>query len=92
MSPAKRHPLYPQAITNLNMLKIHEYCLVFRKSANKETIENINADINWSRPTVSSIYKTQDKLFWSKDKGKIDWINDQMLNDKPVSIIDSLFE
>jgi hypothetical protein len=31
MSPAKRHPLYPQAVTNRKMLKTHEYCLIFRK-------------------------------------------------------------
>lgn len=79
MSPAKRHPLYTQAITNLNMLKTHEYCLVFRKPSNNSN--EVNDEINNSRPLVSDFYDTS-KLFWSKNKGKIDWINDVMLNKK----------
>jgi DNA modification methylase len=74
MSPAKRHPLYPQAITNLNTLKVHEYCLVFRRPC--DNIVDVNDSINLSRPTVSSVYNgIHNRLFWSKDKGKKDWIN-----------------
>jgi len=77
MSPAKRHPLYLQAITNLNCLKTHEYCLVFRKAASdkQKTIER-NNEINWSRPLVKDIYPKEERLFWSEDKGKKDWLDD----------------
>lgn len=75
MSPAKRHPLYVQAITNLNCLKTHEYCIVFRKDDNKEKLIERNNDINWSRPLVKDIYTNQKDLFWAN--GKKDWINDK---------------
>jgi DNA modification methylase len=82
MSPAKRHPLYIQAITNLNMLKTHEYCLVFRKRTNKEKEVEINNEINFNRPLVKDIYKNKDILFWSKEKGKIDWIDEKFKKEK----------
>lgn len=79
MSPAKRHPLYPQAITNLNMLKTHEYCLIFRKQDTSKNLVEWNNQINFNRPKVKDIYKDKEKLFWSKNDGKIDWINDKLL-------------
>jgi len=36
MSPAKRHPLYPQSLLNRRMLNTHEYCLVFNRKTQKE--------------------------------------------------------
>ena len=36
MSPAKRHPLYPQALLNRRMLNTHEYCLVFNRKTQPE--------------------------------------------------------
>ena len=36
MSPAKRQPLYPQALLNRRMLNTHEYCLVFNKKTQSE--------------------------------------------------------
>ena len=77
MSPAKRHPLYVQAITNLNCLKTHEYCIVFRKPDVKEKIVDRNNDINWNRPLVKDIYGHRDELFWAE--GKRDWIDDQFI-------------
>jgi len=72
LPPSKRHPLYIQAITNLNMLKVHEYLLVFRKGS-EDT--NVNDHINHNRPLVTNIYAEKyDSLFWSAKKGKIDWI------------------
>jgi len=76
MSPAKRHPLYTQAITNLNCLKTHEYCLVFRKENNKEDLIKRNNDINWNRPLVKDIYRNKDRLFWAE--GKKDWIDEKL--------------
>lgn len=77
MSPAKRHPLYVQAITNLNCLKTHEYCIVFRKSDEKEKLIERNNDINWNRPLVKDIYINKEDLFWAE--GKRDWINEQFI-------------
>jgi len=77
MSPAKRHPLYVQAITNLNCLKTHEYCIVFRKSDEKEKLVERNNDINWNRPLVKDIYISKEDLFWAE--GKRDWINEQFI-------------
>jgi len=77
MSPAKRHPLYVQAITNLNCLKTHEYCIVFRKSDEKEKLVERNNDINWNRPLVKDIYINKEDLFWAE--GKRDWINEQFI-------------
>jgi DNA modification methylase len=74
MSPAKRHPLYTQAITNLNCLKTHEYCLVFRKEDNKENLIKRNNDINWNRPLVKDIHPNKERLFWVDKK---DWIDDK---------------
>ena len=74
MSPAKRHPLYTQAITNLNCLKTHEYCLVFRKEDSKENLIKRNNDINWNRPLVKDIHPNKERLFWA---GKKDWIDDK---------------
>ena len=74
MSPAKRHPLYTQAITNLNCLKTHEYCLVFRKEDSKESLIERNNDINWNRPLVKDIHPGKERLFWA---GKKDWIDDK---------------
>ncbi len=76
MSPAKRHPLYTQAITNLNCLKTHEYCLVFRKENNKEDLIKRNNDINWNRPLVKDIYRNKNRLFWAE--GKKDWIDEKL--------------
>jgi DNA modification methylase len=78
MSPAKRHPLYVQAITNLNCLKTHEYCLVFRKPCDKDKLIDINNDINWNRPLVKDIYGNKEDLFWAD--GKRDWINEQFIS------------
>jgi len=77
MSPAKRHPLYVQAITNLNCLKIHEYCIVFRKTADINYLVERNNDINWNRPLVKDIYNGREELFWAE--GKKDWINDKFI-------------
>ena len=74
MSPAKRHPLYTQAITNLNCLKTHEYCLVFRKEDSKENLIKRNNDINWNRPLVKDIHPNKERLFWVDKK---DWIDDK---------------
>lgn len=76
MSPAKRHPLYTQAITNLNCLKTHEYCLVFRKPDTPEKIIERNNDINWNRPLVKDIHKDKERLFWVDKK---DWIDEQFV-------------
>ena len=76
MSPAKRHPLYTQAITNLNCLKTHEYCLVFRKENNKEDLIKRNNDINYNRPLVKDVYRNKDRLFWSE--GKKDWLDEKL--------------
>ena len=76
MSPAKRHPLYTQAITNLNCLKTHEYCLVFRKVNNKEDLIKRNNDINYNRPLVKDIYRNKDRLFWAE--GKKDWVDEKL--------------
>jgi len=76
MSPAKRHPLYTQAITNLNCLKTHEYCLVFRKENNKEDLIKRNNDINWNRPLVKDVYPNKERLFWAE--GKKDWIDEKL--------------
>lgn len=76
MSPAKRHPLYCQAITNLNCLKTHEYCLVFRKEDTKENILIRNDEINFSRPLVKDINPSRNKLFWSGDKK--DWLDEKL--------------
>ena len=78
MSPAKRHPLYVQAITNLNCLKTHEYCLVFRKPDDKDKLIDRNNDINWNRPLVKDIYGNKEDLFWAD--GKRDWINEQFIS------------
>ena len=42
MSPAKRHPLYPQALLNRRMLNTHEYCLVFNRKTQPELREFYN--------------------------------------------------
>ena len=39
MSPAKRQPLYPQALLNRRMLNTHEYCLVFNRKTQPELRE-----------------------------------------------------
>jgi len=76
MSPAKRHPLYTQAITNLNCLKTHEYCLVFRKPDTPEKLVERNNDINWKRPLVKDIHIGKERLFWVDKK---DWIDEQFV-------------
>jgi len=76
LSPVKRHPLYNQAITNLNCLKIHEFLIVFRKKQDKETDDDMNNTINFSRPLVSDIYDDEERLFWSETRNKIDWITE----------------
>ena len=86
MSPAKRHPLYTQAITNLNCLKTHEYCLVFRKPDTPEKLIERNDDINWSRPLVKDIHKGKERLFWVD---KRDWIDDQFI--VSTSTLDKFF-
>lgn len=76
MSPAKRHPLYPQAMTNLNMLKAHEYLLIFRKESDDTIKVSVNNEINFSRPLVSISQPDswKETLFWS---GKKDFIDEQ---------------
>jgi len=71
MSPAKREPLYSQAVTNLNILKTHEYALVFRNELPKEEQDEFNYKLNSFRPTVQEIHG-REKLFW---KDKPDWID-----------------
>ena len=55
MSPAKRHPLYPQALLNRRMLNTHEYCLVFNRKTQPELREfydkKLNEDENSSKET-----------------------------------------
>ena len=82
MSPAKRHPLYNQSITNLNCLKTHEYCLVFRKQDSKENDIKKNDDINYNRPLVKDVHPDKEKLFWTDKK---DWIN-EMFNTSPNTL------
>jgi DNA modification methylase len=86
MSPAKRHPLYTQAITNLNCLKTHEYCLVFRKPDTPEKLIERNDDINWNRPLVKDIHKGKERLFWVDKK---DWIDEQFV--ETTSTLDKFF-
>lgn len=74
MSPAKRHALYTQAIVNLNCLKTHEYCLVFRKKDDKNNMIKKNNDINYNRPLVKDIHPNKDRLFWVDKK---DWIDEK---------------
>ncbi|MEA3451379.1 MAG: DNA methyltransferase [Bacteroidota bacterium] len=76
LSPVKRHPLYNQAITNLNCLKVHEFLIVFRKKQDKESDDENNNSINFSRPLVSDVYEDEDRLFWSSERNKIDWITE----------------
>lgn len=78
MSGAKRHPLYPQAITKLKMLKTHEYLLIFRKANNTSEYQNVNDEINFNRPYVKDYFNT-DELFW---KNKKDWINNFVFGKK----------
>ena len=82
MSPAKRHALYSQTITNLHCLKSHEYCLVFRKEDTKENIIDKNNDINYNRPLVKDLHPNRETLFWVDKK---DWIN-EMFNDSPNTL------
>ena len=89
MSPAKRHPLYTQAITNLNCLKTHEYCLVFRKKTNKEDLIKRNNDINWNRPLVKDVYHNKDRLFWAE--GKKNWIDEKLGISKDDLYFNNLF-
>lgn len=49
LASVKREPLYLQAVTNLNMLKINEYLLVFRKGNNKLEQDKHNDLINSKR-------------------------------------------
>ena len=69
MSPAKRHPLYLQAITNLNCLKTHEYCIVFRNSDMKENIHTNDTELNdlktkfLSYPIPKAIAEEYNKVF-----------------------------
>jgi len=89
MSPAKRHPLYTQAITNLNCLKTHEYCLVFRKKDDKDNMIKKNNEINYSRPLVKDVYHNKDRLFWSE--GKKDWIDEKLGISKDDLYFNNLF-
>ena len=77
ISPAKRHALYSQTITNLHCLKSHEYCLVFRKEDTKENVIDKNNNINYNRPLVKDLHPNRETLFWVDKK---DWIN-EMFND-----------
>jgi len=78
LSPVKRHPLYPQAINNLNALKVHEYLLVFRKPIDDEKKILINNEINYNRPFVRDLYDNDERLFWAEKRGKKDWITEQL--------------
>lgn len=75
LNPSKRHPLYIQAITNKNMLKVQEYCLVFRK-VRLESIDKDNDRINHNRTNVKDVYENENELFWTKSRGKIDYITE----------------
>tara|TARA_R100001443_G_scaffold89798_1_gene96315 strand:+ start:480 stop:1484 length:1005 start_codon:yes stop_codon:yes gene_type:complete len=86
MSPAKRHALYSQAITNLHCLKSHEYCLVFRKEDTKKNVIDRNNDINYNRPLVKDLHPNRETLFWVDKK---DWIN-EMFNDSS-NVLDKFF-
>jgi len=81
LSPVKRHPLYNQAITKMNMLKIHEYLIVFRKPVNNEMLIEHDNFINYNRPLVKNIYENENRLFWSKNRNKIDWITEKLKNE-----------
>ena len=87
LNPSKRHPLYIQAITNKNMLKVHEFVLIFRKITNN--INDDNDRINQKRPKVSDIYENETELFWSTKRGKIDYITNKFINNKTYK--DELF-
>lgn len=94
LSPVKRHPLYNQAITNLNCLKVNEFLIVFRKKNNKESNILINNSINYSRPLVTDIYDGEERLFWSEIRNKIDWITEGLKkemesNIKPINSDDA---
>lgn len=73
MSPAKREPLYNQAIVKMNCLKTHEYLLVFRVPSTKEVAQLIDDEINFNRPLVKDTQPGYDRLFW---KDKKDWISE----------------
>ena len=74
MRNAKRQALYKKAIVNLNCLKTHEYCLVFRKKDDKNNMIKKNNDINYNRPLVKDIHPNKDRLFWVDKK---DWIDEK---------------
>lgn len=80
LNPSKRHPLYIQAITNKNMLKVQEYCLVFRKEW-LEDIEKDNDRINHNRIKVKDVYDNESELFWSSKRGKVDYITNSLKED-----------
>ena len=85
LNPSKRHPLYIQAITNKNMLKVQEYCLVFRKEW-LEDIEKDNDRINHNRIKVKDVYEltagvNESELFWSSKRGKVDYITNSLKED-----------
>lgn len=86
LSPVKRHPLYNQAITNLNCLKVHEFLIVFRKHNHKEANTEINNSINYNRPVVADIYDGEDRLFWSEKRNKIDWITEGLKKEMEETI------
>ena len=76
LSPVKRHPLYNQAITKLNMLKIHEYLIIFRKPI--KNIPEENDLINFNRPLVKDTYENEDRLFWAEKRNKKDWVTEKL--------------
>ena len=84
MSPAKREPLYNQAIVKLNCLKTHEYLLVFRKPASKVLLQKINDEINNNRPNIKATQGV-DSLFW---KNKECWINKSLKKSQEKSTFD----
>ena len=76
MSPAKREPLYNQAIVKMNCLKTHEYLIVFKTPSTIEEFQKNIDEINFSRPLVMDT-QNREKLFW---KNKKDWINEELKN------------
>ena len=70
-NPAKRHPLYSQAIAKGRCLSTFESLLIFRNYTNTQEydLKVIN-----SRPLVKDVYPSKNKLFWRKEAGKVCWI------------------
>jgi len=62
MSPAKTHPLYPQALLNRRMLNTHEYCLVFNRKTQPELREFYDKKL-YEDEQLSKVNKNINKFF-----------------------------